>query len=329
MMGRLRISVLIMIGFASAACTPAAPPVDPLNPNLGKLPGPLISSKTTMVTAWQVPNNPMEDPALGDSEMADQIRRGFQLFRNTSGEAPQLSGGGMSCNNCHINAGQRELALPLVGVAAMFPEYNRRAGRDFTLEDRVVGCFFRSQNATGHVGPDSESGIDDPVLPTPETPEVLALTAYLRWLSRGYEPGERAPWRKRNVIPEENRLPLDELEPDKGEAIFLEFCFNCHGKDGQGVQIGDKKAGPLWGPDSWNDGAGAARIYTLAGIIRYMMPYLEPGKFSDEEAQHISAFINSKQRPSYPFKELDYNTEPLPIDSVYYPRPEDEAGNQN
>ncbi len=48
-------------------------------------------------------------------------------------------------------------------------------------------------------------------------------------------------------------------------AIFNERCTSCHGADGQGVQVGDKKAGPLWGPDSWNDGAGAARIYTLAG----------------------------------------------------------------
>jgi thiosulfate dehydrogenase len=316
MIRRVYVYVFIMIGLASAACTP----VDPLDPELGKLPEPLISSKTTMTTAWLVPNDPTEDPTLGNSALADQIRWGFQLFRDTPVEAPQLSGGGMSCNNCHINAGQRELALPLVGVAAMFPEYNRRAGRDFTLEDRVVGCFFRSQNATGHVAGDGEPALDDPVLPTPDTPEVLALTAYLRWLSRGYEPGIPAPWRKKNVIPVENRLPLEELDPKRGKDLFLVWCWNCHGKDGQGVQIGDKKPGPLWGPNSWNDGAGAARIYTLAGIIRYMMPYLDPGKFSDEDAQHLSAFINSHDRPSYPFKELDYLTEPQPIDSVYYPK---------
>jgi thiosulfate dehydrogenase len=77
----------------------------------------------------------------------------------------------------------------------------------------------------------------------------------------------------------------------------------------------------LWGPDSWNDGAGAARIYTLAGIIRYSMPYLDPGNLTDEEAQLLAAFITSKPRPSYPFKDQDYRTEPLPIDSVYYAKP--------
>ena len=95
-------------------------------------------------------------------------------------------------------------------------------------------------------------------------------------------------------------------------------CVNCHGENGQGVQIGDKKAGPLWGPDSWNDGAGAARVYTLAGIIRYSMPYLYPGGLTDEEAQQVAAFIDSQPRPSYPFKDNDYRVEKLPVDSVYY-----------
>ena len=277
-----------------------------------------------MVTAWVVPNNPLYDPTLGNSRVADQIRWGFRIFRDTPGEAPELMHGKMSCNNCHMNAGQRELSLPLVGVAAMFPEYNRRAGRPFSLEDRIVGCFYRSQNSTGMIVEiEGETAAEDDIretLPTPNKPEVLALSAYLRWLSRGFEPGENAPWRRQNVIEASNRIPLEELDPRKGEDLFMEHCTNCHGEDGQGVQIGDKKPGPQWGPDSWNDGAGAARIYTLAGIIRYAMPYLNPGSLTDEEAQLLARFINSKQRPSYPFKEQDYLTEEIPIDSVYYPK---------
>jgi thiosulfate dehydrogenase len=59
-------------------------------------------------------------------------------------------------------------------------------------------------------------------------------------------------------------------------------------------------------------------VYTLAGIIRYAMPYLDPGSLSDEDAQNVAAFINSKPRPAYPFKQQDYLTEKLPVDSVYY-----------
>src|SRR5262249_35804277 len=89
--------------------------------------------------------------------------------------------------------------------------------------------------------------------------------------------------------------------------------------EGQGVLIGDKKPGPLWGPDSWNDGAGAARVFTLAGIIRYSMPYLDPGSLSDEDALAVAAFIDSKPRPDYPSKDGDYRTDKLPPDAVYYP----------
>ena len=51
------------------------------------------------------------------------------------------------------------------------------------------------------------------------------------------------------------------------------------------------------------------------------MPYLNPGSLTDQEAQELAAFIDSKPRPLYPYKEQDYRTEKLPADSVYYFRP--------
>jgi thiosulfate dehydrogenase len=265
----------------------------------------------TMVTAWDIPRNPLTDPGLDESKVSREVRWGFRIFMDTPGEAARLTPSRISCNNCHLNGGQRNLALPIVGIAGQFPEYNRRAGRLYTLTDRIIDCFQRSENATGR-GPEA-------VPPSPADPEVLALAAYITWLSRGSELGTSPSWRNRNAIPQDALIPVDRLDPQRGETLFLEHCTNCHGTDGQGVAVGDKKPGPLWGPDSWNDGAGAARIYTLAGIIRYMMPYLDPGSLSDEEAQHISAFINSKPRPAYPFKDHDYLTDPMPVDSVYYP----------
>jgi thiosulfate dehydrogenase len=286
-----------------------APPIEPEKPSPYKMEGPLVSSKTTMVTAWYFPKNPLTDPHLDNSKLSKDIKWGFRLFTNTPKEAPQFAPGKISCNNCHLNGGQRERSLPLVNVAGMFPEYNRRSGRLYSLGDRVVDCFLRSENATG-------AGNDDP--PTTGSPEVLALSAYITWLARGSEVGTNPPWRGQNTIAAARLIPIEKLDKDKGEALFKEHCTNCHGEDGQGVAIGDKKPGPLWGPDSWNDGAGAARVYTLAGIIRYSMPYLDPGRLTDEEAQHVAAFIDSKPRPSYPFKNQDYRTEKRPVDSVYY-----------
>ena len=292
----------------------APPPFDALTrPYM--LDGPLVPASVTMISAWDIPQNPMTDPALEGSVQRDTVQRGYRLFVDTPREAPHLTPSQMSCGNCHLNAGQRDRALPLVGSAGMFPEYNRRAGRDFTLEDRIVGCFLRSENATGA---SVTAATDARELPTPDSDEVLALAAYIRWLSASYASGENPPWRKQNQIPADKLIPIDDLDPGEGELLFVEHCATCHGEDGQGVQIADKKAGPLWGPNSWNDGAGVARTYTLAGFIRYAMPYLNPGVLSDEEAQHIAAFITSQPRPAYPHKGDDYLTEPRPVDAVYY-----------
>ena len=287
--------------------------------------GPLISAKTTMVTAWQIPLNPLTDATLGSSTLADQIRWGYKIFVDTPHEAPRFTGGKVSCANCHLNAGQRERSLPLVGVAGMFPEYNNRAARLISLGDRVVDCFLRSENATGRLsadaggadGTESDRAEGDAALST-AAKEVLAVSAYLAWLSKGYAVGVNPTWRGQNAIAQTRLLPLDALDRTRGESVYTERCTSCHGPDGQGVQIGDKKAGPLWGPDSWNDGAGAARVYTLAGIIRYAMPYLDPGSLTDEDAQHVAAFINSKPRPPYPFKSRDYPGGKIPVDAVYY-----------
>jgi thiosulfate dehydrogenase len=270
---------------------------------------PLVAASTTMVTAWEVPQDPTQDPSLTDPRLADQIKWGYRIFTNTPHEAPRLTGGKVSCINCHLNAGQRERALPLVGVAGMFPEFNNRAQRLISLPDRIVDCFLRSENGTAH---------DGAAHPTTASKEVLAVAAYISWLSRGHAMGANPSWRNRNAIAADKLIPVDKLDAGKGEAIYGERCTSCHGADGQGVQIGDKKAGPLWGPDSWNDGAGAGRVYTLAGIVRYTMPYLNPGSLTDEEAQQVAVYINSKPRPKFPFKDRDYVGAKVPVDAVYY-----------
>jgi thiosulfate dehydrogenase len=293
----LAVTALAMLTAGAAGCARATPP------------SPLVAASTTMVTAWQVPHDPLADPALTDPRLGEQIKWGYRIFTNTPHEAPALTGGKVSCINCHLNAGQRDRALPLVGVAGMFPEYNNRAARLISLPDRIVDCFMRSENGTGH---------DAVQHPTTTSKEVLAVAAYVTWLSRGYAVGANPSWRNKNAIPAAQLIPIDKLDVGKGEAIYTERCTSCHGVDGQGVQIGDKKAGPLWGPESWNDGAGAGRVYTLAGIVRYTMPYLNPGSLTDEEAQQVAAFINSKPRPKYPYKERDYVGSKVPVDAVYY-----------
>lgn len=317
--------VALLLTIAVSACNQAKP-ADQGPPKLRyALNGPLIPARMTMVTAWDFPQNPLTDKTLDQSKLSKEIQWGYRLFTNTPAEAERFIPGGVSCNNCHLNGGQREKAMPLVAISGAFPEYNRRAGRLISLNDRIVDCFLRSENATGKLQPGSgegegEASLTAESLPNPTSREVLAIAAYLAWISRGNPIGKNPTWRGQNTIPQAALIPMDQLDPAKGEAIYQERCTSCHGAEGQGVFVGDKKPGPLWGPGSWNDGAGAARTYTLAGIIRYTMPYLDPANMTDEDAQHLAAFITSKPRPVFPFKDRDYQVDPLPVDAVYYPK---------
>src|ERR1051326_3581984 len=56
-----------------------------------KLNGPLVSSRTTMATAWVVPKNPLTDPSLDNSKLSNEIKWGFKIFTNTPHEAPQFA----------------------------------------------------------------------------------------------------------------------------------------------------------------------------------------------------------------------------------------------
>jgi thiosulfate dehydrogenase len=337
---RAPVAVVILGALAAAGCR--GTPRKTTASGVPLLADVLVPASTTMVTAWDVPQNPLTDSSLDDSRLSKDIRWGYKLFTDTPHEARQFAPGRISCSNCHLNAGQRERSLPLVAVAGMFPEYNRRSGRLYSLNDRIVDCFWRSENGTGVLGssspeprapspepraaspeqrvPSPEPRAPSEMLPTPTSKEVLAIAAYITWLARGTAVGKNPAWRGQNTIAASALIPVAKLDRKRGEDIFKERCTNCHGLDGQGVAVGDKKPGPLWGPDSWNDGAGAARVYTLAGIIRYAMPYLDPGSLTDEEAQLVAAFINSQPRPVFPFKPQDYLTEKIPPDSVYYAR---------
>ena len=100
-------------------------------------------------------------------------------------------------------------------------------------------------------------------------------------------------------------LPLLPRAADSamGRTVYIANCERCHGKNGEG----EKPAGnvtytypPLWGPASYNTGAGMYRISRLAGYVKNNMPntvsYHTP-QLTNEEAWDVAAFINSQPRP--------------------------------
>jgi thiosulfate dehydrogenase len=93
-------------------------------------------------------------------------------------------------------------------------------------------------------------------------------------------------------------------DPSKGSGVYQAKCASCHGRDGQG-QANIEEYGyaypPLWGPNSYNTGAGLYRISRFAGFVKNSMPfgqadYHNPA-LTNEEAWDVAAFVNAHTRP--------------------------------
>jgi thiosulfate dehydrogenase len=241
---------------------------------------------------------PPTPPALtapGDSEIPSDafgaaVRRGLALLTATRDSLPGHVGNALRCTSCHLDAGRRATGS-WVGSFARYPQYNSRAGRVISIEDRVNGCFRRSMNGMG--------------LPAdgPDMRDIVSYLAFLSWRTPvGPPPG--AP---------RSRFAALAPDPTGGRAIFDSVCARCHGDAGQGTGV----APPVWGPRAFNIGAGMARVRTAASFIRNNMPFDQPGSLTDQQAFDVAAFVVTQPRPDFPGKELDWPNGDPPPDVAY------------
>ena len=222
----------------------------------------------------------------------------------------RFSGNNLNCQNCHLEAGTKEFGLPFVGVCADFPNYRARSGAVGTIEDRIQGCMTRSMNGT----------------PLPaDSREMTALVAYLKFLSVGRPVGAPTTGRGPGRMPELTRA----ADPVNGHVVYTQNCAACHGDQGQGQRSG--AAGdaqgyaipPLWGADSYNDGAGMTRLINAGNFVRNNMPdgtTWQAPALSAADAWDVAAFIDSQPRPYKPQLDRDYpNRVQKPVDTPYGP----------
>jgi thiosulfate dehydrogenase len=118
-------------------------------------------------------------------------------------------------------------------------------------------------------------------------------------------------------------------DPARGKAVYARACSACHGPDGRGiprthpiVDLG-YMIPPLWGPDSFNDGAGMARLITAANFIHFNMPhgadYLNP-QLTATQAWDVAAYMISQPRPAKPNLDRDFpDLLQKPVDTPYGP----------
>ncbi len=264
--------------------------------------------------AWQVP----DADRLPAGIWKDTVLYGRRLFVETpsllgpevGGSAMRVAGNNLSCQSCHLAAGTQAFALPMVGVYAAFPIYLARENDVRTIEDRIEGCLERSMN--GRAMP-------------PDGREMKAMVAYLQFLSSGRPVGGATEGRGTPALPLLDRA----ADLTKGRAVYAATCVACHQPDGQGLRKGKPgdAAGylypPLWGPDSFNDGAGMHRLITAANYVRANMPFgatYRAPLLSVEDAWDVAAFINSQPRPARAHLDLDYpDRAKKPVDAPFPP----------
>ena len=266
---------------------------------------------------WEVP-----DPdQLPDDPFGRSVRYGRDLIAHTSAligpdaadALMRYSGNGLECQSCHLEAGTRRFGLPLAGVWGVFPTFIARENEVRTLEERINGCMERSMN--GRSLPES-------------APEMKAMLAYIRFISQGVPVGQPVPGRGIPVLP----LPEKASDPRRGAEVFQAQRAICHQPDGQGMRLDAWEASqerrrfqvpPLWGPASYNDGAGMARNITAAGFISANMPLgtdFEHPVLAPQDAFDVAVFVNSQPRPHKAGLENDYPDFSLkPPDAAYPP----------
>jgi thiosulfate dehydrogenase len=213
--------------------------------------------------------------AIPAGPRGDSIRRGALLFNETPLFASDHANAKLSCASCHAEGGIQPFASPIVAVPALFPMFNERAGHMISLKDRIQECFVRSENGTPL---DYESS------------EMKAIVDYIDWLSQP-EPN-RKPYLGRGLV----KLPALEPNPTHGAAIYAIHCAGCHGNDGRGKM---PLFPPLWGPESFNDGAGMNGIPKMAAFVQHNMPQNRPGILSAQDAYDVAAFIHAQPRPTF------------------------------
>lgn len=218
---------------------------------------------------WHPPNpNTIPEGLAGR-----QIRLGRQIFFDTPEYAAKYTGGELRCSDCHIDGGIAPDALPVVGAPDRYPMYSERSGRKISLKERIQECFIRSENGTP---------------PPDDSPEMNALIAYMQWLSRPQSGHVQF------VGGQLVTLPALKPDPQRGARIYADQCAGCHGENGEG---GMQMAPPLWGPDSFNRGAGMDHPDEMARFVQHNMPQNRRGILSAQDAYDVSAYVHSKPRP--------------------------------
>jgi thiosulfate dehydrogenase len=265
---------------------------------------------TTLDSTWHGPSIYVDNTTKGEER--ELIIYGQELIVHTSrylgpkGSVAKITNG-MNCQNCHLQGGAKAWGNNYAAVFSTYPKYRDRSGQKETIYKRVADCMERSLNGTPI---DSNSR------------EFKAMYAYIKWLGEGVPKGKKPHG---SGIQKLNFLDRA-ADPTKGHIVYVQHCQSCHGSTGEGLLTLDEKEytyPPLWGNNSYNDGAGLFRLSNFAGYVKSNMPFQiathQKPTLTDEQCWDVAAFVNSQNRPHKDQSKDWPNVAKKPIDFAFAP----------
>lgn len=240
-----------------------------------------VAAEDAMRPAVQAAFVPPSDSEIPEGPFGDVVRRGRDIFTDTGKHAAAYVGNGLSCSNCHLDAGRLANSAPLWGAYVRYPAYRGKTKQVNNYTERLQGCFIYSMDGKA---------------PPAGSPELAALEAYSFWMAKGAPVGATLPGAGYPKF-----KPPQAPDYARGKKVFEANCALCHGNDGQGQQVAGRYVfPPLWGADSYNWGAGMHQLDNAAAFIRANMPLGRGGSLSDLQAWDVAMYMNAQERPQDP-----------------------------
>jgi thiosulfate dehydrogenase len=226
--------------------------------------------------------SPPADDEIPDNEFGDAVRLGEKIFHDTQDNAREFVGNSLQCSNCHLDFGRLANAAPLWAAHVAYPAYRMKNDHVNTFEERLQGCFRYSMNGKA---------------PASNDKVMVALESYAYFLAKGAPTGADLPGRGYPKLAKPAKLDYAH-----GQQVYAAKCALCHGADGQGQSAADGSVvfPPLWGPRSFNWGAGMSSITNAAGFIKANMPLSQGNTLTDAEAWDAASYMDSQERPQDP-----------------------------
>ncbi len=238
-------------------------------------------------STWSAPSLFLDVTTKGRERQ--MVMYGEQLVANTSkylgpnGTVAPISNG-MNCQNCHLEAGTLPWGNNYGAVYSTYPKYRGRSNSVENIYKRINDCFERSLNG---------KALDT------NSYEMKSMYAYMKWL------GQNVP---RNKKPHSSGLPPNPFmarpaNVENGKIVYVNTCQRCHGNNGEGLLKAESSYlyPPLWGNNSYTDGAGLYRITRFASFVKNNMPFDQATHsnpvLTNEQAWDVAAFVNSQSRP--------------------------------